>query len=72
MHHRREHRIRAAEGAEQERSLLSVTPVAIGPDLLDARHIGARVIRQLNRADRPMQVHAAFIAQRHEAGMHLG
>ena len=72
MHHRREHRIRAAKGAEQKGPLLSVAPVAIGPDLLDARHIGARVIGQLNRTDRPMQVHAAFVAQRHEAGMHLG
>src|SRR3982751_3262925 len=54
MHHRRKHGVRAAERAEQERSLLAITAIAIGPDLLNARHIGACVIRQIDRADRAM------------------
>ena len=71
MHHRCEHRVRAAERAEQERSFLAITAGAIGPDFLNARHIGTCVIRQIDRADRTVKIHAAFIAQRHEARMHL-
>ena len=41
MHHRREHRVRAAERAEQERPGLAVALAAFGPDLLDARDVGA-------------------------------
>ena len=44
---------------------------AFDPDLLNARDIGARISRQLDGANRPMQVHAAFVAQRRKARMHL-
>ena len=71
MHHRREHGIRRAEGAEQKRPGLAVALAAFGPDLLNARDVGARISRQRDRADRPMQVHAALVAQRRKARMHL-
>src|SRR5258707_11584465 len=66
MHHWRKHRIRAGEGAEQKWPLLAVARMALGPDLLNPRHIGARVVGERNGTDRAVQVHAAFVAKRHE------
>ena len=71
MHHRRKHGVRAAEVSEQERPKFSVALAALGPDLLNAVDIGARIGRQRYCAHRPVQVHAAFVAQRCKARMHL-
>src|SRR4030081_495951 len=71
MHHRRKHGVRASKGSEQERPKLSVAVAALDPDLLNARDVGARTTRRRYGADRPMQVHAAFVAQRRKTRMHL-
>src|SRR5579863_2029877 len=72
MHHRREHGVRRTKGAEQERPGLAVARAALGPNFLNPPNIGARLGRQFDCPDRPMQVHPAFVAQRGEARMHLG
>ena len=43
MHHGGEHRVRAAEGAEQERPRFAVALVTLRPDRLNPRRVVARV-----------------------------
>src|SRR6266849_6416513 len=61
-----------AEASKQERTELDIALPAFEPDLLDPRNVGARILRQRHAADRPMQIHRALAAQRHESRMHLG
>src|SRR5690242_11747280 len=72
MHDGRKHRIRGTKGTEKKRSLPRMPLAAFGPDVLDARDVGPGIRGQDDRTERPMQVHAALVAQRQEAGMHLG
>ena len=72
MNNRREHRIGTREASKQIRSLSAISRTAIGPDLLDARDVRLRVLGEFFRSHRPMDIHVAFVAQCHEAGMHLG